>query len=168
MPDQPHAVAAARGDRLLPSADPALDADTPPSRTLSAADESIEKWMDRGRYFRGLLALVRQDRHVTAAEREVVMRVGRRFGFARDFCREALDEVLSNPHLREQAPSFSDPLVARLFLVEAMALSQSDGRLDPRELRWLQAAAARNGIEWQVPDVPGGQAQTQARLQPGA
>lgn len=159
MPDHSDAVAAAGGDRLTASVDAALEADTPPSRNPSPADHAIEKWMDRGRYFRGLLALVRQDRHVTEAEREVVMRVGRRFGFARDFCREALDEVLSNPHLREQAPSFSDPLVARLFLVEAMALSQSDGRLDPRELRWLEAAAARNGIEWQVPHLPGGQAE---------
>jgi hypothetical protein len=104
--------------------------------------------MDRGLYFRGLMLLLRQDREVSQGERDLMMRLGRAFSFAREFCQGAIDEILTNPYMMGKPPLFLDPAVARSFLRDGLRLAWMDGAIHPRERRWLRAAAVRNGLDW--------------------
>lgn len=103
---------------------------------------------DRSSYFKGLLLLIRKDKVVTTEEKELMLRIGKVLGFDREFCENAIDDVLDNPHLGESCPMFSSQEVARTFLLDGIAISFVDHDvIHPSEKDWLFKAAIQNGVD---------------------
>ena len=105
---------------------------------------------DRGHYYRGLLVLIRRDRIINAREHELMLKLGRTMDFDMRFCEAAIKELVKNPHIKDEPMIFSDRKVAESFVRDAVALAAVDGEIHPRELDWLKAVAAANGLkkEW--------------------
>jgi hypothetical protein len=103
--------------------------------------------MDASNYFRGLLLLIRKDHKVTNTETELMKRIGKILGFEKEFCENAIHEILDNPHVTDEPPEFSTKELASKFLKDGFALALSDNELHPHEEQWLKLAAEKNGLD---------------------
>ena len=103
--------------------------------------------MDRSLYFKGLMLLIRKDGAVGEGERVMMMRIGRLFSFERGFCQGVIDEILTNRHVVDEPPLFSESAIARCFLQDGLKLALVDGQIHDKEWQWLKAIAARNHLD---------------------
>ncbi len=110
---------------------------------------------ERGKYYRGLLVLIRRDRIINEKERELMLQVGRQLDFDCRFCENAIDDILRNPNITDRPIKFLEKTTAEDFVRDAVALALSDGELHPHELAWLKAIAEENGIdpEWVLAQI---------------
>ena len=102
---------------------------------------------DRGKYYRGLLVLIKKDRIVSAREQELMMRFGQALDFDKRFCETAINDLARNPHIKDVPMVFSDRSTAESFVRDGVSLASIDGEFHPEELRWLKAVANANGLE---------------------
>lgn len=63
--------------------------------------------LDASEYFRGLLLLIRQDHTITESETRLIRRVGKTLGFEKEFCDNAIQDILENEYIREGCPCSS-------------------------------------------------------------
>jgi hypothetical protein len=103
--------------------------------------------MDRSLYFKGLLLLIRRDKIIRDSERDLMMHVGKHFGFETRFCENTIRDALINPYIEEVPPRFSDRAVAERFIRDGIRLSLADGQIHESESRWLKDIAHQNGID---------------------
>jgi hypothetical protein len=102
--------------------------------------------LDRSRYYRGLLVLVRKDRLVDRRERSLMLQIGRLLDFDPSFCAAALDDLLRNRAITDEPVVFSRREIAECFLADAAALACCDGEVHPHEMACLRSVARANGI----------------------
>jgi hypothetical protein len=103
--------------------------------------------MDRSNYFRGLLLLIRKDRKTPQPEIDLMARIGKALGFEKEFCENAIAEILQNPYIVNEAPVFSTRALAVKFLKDGLSLALADGELHPREEQWLKSTMEKNGLD---------------------
>lgn len=102
--------------------------------------------IEKGKYFRGLLILVRKDNKISPEEKELMMNVGTRLGFEKRFCETAIQEILDNEYIADDAPEFSELPVAESFILDGITLAISDEDLNPEELSFLKATLEKNNL----------------------
>lgn len=125
-----------------------LDTSWIPARLFTQSTSAMKiTLMDRSLYFKGLMLLIRKDRLVEAGERAMVMHVGALFSFEKGFCREVIDEILTNPHVVDEPPLFSHAEIARCFVQDGLKLSLADGQIHDKECEWLRAVVATNHLD---------------------
>jgi hypothetical protein len=93
--------------------------------------------LDRSKYYRGLLVLVRRDRVVHRRERDLMLRIGRLLDFDQRFCAATLDDLLRNRLITDEPVVFSRREIAECFLTDAAALACCDDDIHPHELACL-------------------------------
>ena len=103
--------------------------------------------MDASNYFKGLLLLIRKDRKITDLEIDLMKRIGKTLGFEKEFCENAIHEILDNPHITDEPPEFSTTELAAKFIKDGLVLALTDGELHPHEEQWLKSTAEKNGID---------------------
>jgi hypothetical protein len=103
--------------------------------------------MDRSLYFKGLILLIRKDRVVGEEEKALMMRIGQLFSFEKGFCQEVIDEILTNQHVVDEPPLFSEPAITSCFLQDGLKLALVDGQIHDKEWQWLKATAAKNHFD---------------------
>ena len=101
---------------------------------------------DRGKYYRGLLVLVRRDRVIHRRERDMMLRIGRLLDFDERFCVDTLDDLLTNRLITDKPIVFSRREVAECFLKDAVAVAGCDDHVHPHEVAWLRSIARANGL----------------------
>lgn len=106
--------------------------------------------LDRSNYFRGLLLLLRKDNVIAKPEIDMMRHVGKVLGFDPSFCERAIEEVLHNVHISNEAPVFSSKAIAEKFIRDGLALAMSDSNLHSSEEQWLKDTAEKNGIPHNV------------------
>jgi hypothetical protein len=102
--------------------------------------------LDRSKYYRGLLVLVRRDRVIHGRERDLMLRIGRLLDFDQRFCKAALDDLLRNREITDEPVVFSRREIAECFLTDAVALAGCDDDIHPHELACLRSIARANGL----------------------
>lgn len=102
--------------------------------------------IDKSKYFRGLLILIRKDHRISPEEKELMMNVGTRLGFEKGFCETALNEILENEFIEDDAPEFSTSPIAECFILDGITLAISDADLNPEELTYLRATLDKNHL----------------------
>jgi hypothetical protein len=105
--------------------------------------------IDAGEYFRGLLLLSRRDRKISEPEAELMKRIGKTLGFEREFCDNAIREILENEYILDTPPKFSTSDLAMKFIKDGLTLAFSDKEVVAFECEWLRAAAENNGLDMQ-------------------
>ena len=106
--------------------------------------------IDAGEYFRGLLLLTRKDHKISDAEAELMRRIGKSLGFEREFCEDAIRDILENKYILDMPPQFSAGELAMSFIKDGLTLAYSDQEIPASEEEWLMSVAAKNGLdnEW--------------------
>ncbi len=103
--------------------------------------------LDASNYFKGLLLLIRKDKRITQPEVELLKRIGKALGFEKEFCDNAISEVLENPHIVDTPPVFSTKALAAKFIQDGLVVAFSDKVVHPLEEEWLRSAAEMNGLD---------------------
>jgi hypothetical protein len=103
--------------------------------------------IDASNYFKGLLLLIRKDGKVTDKEKELTRRIGKSLGFEREFCDNAIHEILENKFIVDTPPEFSSRELAMKFIKDGLTLASSDDEVRAPEEEWLKSTATKNGLE---------------------
>ncbi|MGE5313687.1 MAG: hypothetical protein ACM3Q4_03235 [Acidobacteriota bacterium] len=103
--------------------------------------------IDGSNYFKGLLVLIARDKTITGPEIELMRRIGKSLGFEKEFCQNAIQEILDNPYVDHTPPSFSNQDLAMKFIKDGLTISFSDHDIHPFEEEWLREAALKNGLD---------------------
>jgi hypothetical protein len=103
--------------------------------------------VDGSSYFKGLLLLIRKDGKITDPEIELMKRIGKTLGFEKEFCDNAIREVLENKYIVDTPPEFSTKELAIKFIKDGLSLAFSDSEFDLTEEEWLRSAADKNDLD---------------------
>lgn len=98
-------------------------------------------------YFRGLLLLISKDHKISEPEIVLMKRIGKALGFEKDFCNDAIHEILENRFILEEPPKFSTKELAKKFIKDGLMLAGSDNENHSSEEAWLELIAKNNDIE---------------------
>ena len=101
---------------------------------------------DRSNYFKGLLLLARKDKVLADEEKAMLLRLGELLQYNRDFCEQTIYNLLTNPHLDEIPPTFSNKECTELFLLDGIKIAFADHNLHKKEYTWMQEIAMQNDI----------------------
>jgi hypothetical protein len=101
-------------------------------------------------YFRGLLLLISKDGLISEPETILMKRIGKSLGFERDFCNNAIKEILENEHVSLEPPQFSTIELAKKFIMDGLILAEADSETHAFEEAWLKSTAEKNyiDVEW--------------------
>ena len=102
---------------------------------------------DGSEYLRGLLLLIRKDRKISNAESVLMKRIGKALGFEKDFCDNAIREILDNQFVANEPPGFSTRELALRFIRDGLTLAGADDETHGFEELWLKSVAKNNGID---------------------
>jgi hypothetical protein len=103
--------------------------------------------IDASNYFKGLLLLIGKDRRITEAEAKLVKRIGISLGFEKEFCENAIHDILVNNYIADEPPVFSSKELAEKFIKDGLVVAASDNEMHSAEIEWLKTTAKKNGIE---------------------
>lgn len=105
---------------------------------------------DKSNYFKGLLILIGKDRNISKQERISLSRVAKILGFNKEFCDNAISELLDNEYIIESPPEFSDLEIAKSFVIDGIRIAFSDKEIHIFELNWLKSVSEKNSLnkEW--------------------
>jgi hypothetical protein len=103
--------------------------------------------IDGSNYFKGLLLLVRKDNEVKQPEIELMKRIGKTLGFEKEFCDNAIRDILENKYIVDAHPVFSSKELALKFIKDGLFVAFSDNEIHPSEEQWLRLTAEKNGID---------------------
>jgi len=117
-----------------------------PSAGVNLTIEMQIPVLERSKYFRGLLVLIRKDQNIAPRERELILQIGSLLDFDPRFCEAAIDDVMKNPNITDEPVAFSDPQTAECFVMDAIRLACPSYNVHPHELAWLKAVAQANGL----------------------
>ena len=98
-------------------------------------------------YFRGLLLLISIDHKISEPEIVLMKRIGKTLGFEKDFCNQAIHEILENKFILKEPPKFSTGELAKKFIKDGLFLASSDNENHPNEEIWLESIAVKNDID---------------------
>ncbi len=105
---------------------------------------------DKSNYFKGLLILVGKDRNISELEKISLRKIAKVLGFNKEFCDNAISELLDNEFIIESPPEFSDPEIAKAFVLDGIRIAFSDKEIHIFELNWLKSVSEKNFLdtEW--------------------
>ena len=103
--------------------------------------------LDRSNYLRGLLILMGKDRKISEEEKKMFRLLSKELGFSKQFCEDAMDELLENEYIIGDPPKFSNIEIAKLFILDGIKLAFADKELHLYELNWLKSVAEANQID---------------------
>ena len=103
-------------------------------------------YQEKGKYFRGLLILIGKDNLIHEKERKKVLSIANNLGYEKKYCEEAIQNIISNPHVLKTPPKFTTLETANRFIQDAVNISLVDKELHPSELEWLEQVVEVNGI----------------------
>lgn len=104
--------------------------------------------VDASNYFKGLLLLIRKDRQVSEAEIAIMCRVGKLLGFEKEFCQNAIRDILENDFIEDSPPVFSSKELAMKFIKDGLTIAFSDhDECHPAEEAWLWSVVAVNDVD---------------------
>jgi hypothetical protein len=102
--------------------------------------------LDRSNYFKGLLLLIRKDRRISESEIQFMKRIGKALGFERQFCANAIHDILENNFIVDTPLKFSTKELAIKFIKDGFAIALSDNEFHPFEKEWLRSIAKKNNL----------------------
>jgi hypothetical protein len=102
---------------------------------------------EKSNYFRGMLILMKMDRRIDNAEKDLLIKIGKTLGFEKNFCLTAIKELLDNEFISEDIPIFSNEEYAKCFIQDGLRLAVSDNELNPNELNYLKKTLLLNNLE---------------------
>lgn len=116
-------------------------------KNQSITNDKILATLDKGNFLRGLLLLIRKDNKINEHEAAAFYKAGEELGYDKEFCQEAIRNLLRNDHINNDPPVFHNKILAEKFLSTGFRLINKD--LDSRnsEIHFLENVAENNGLK---------------------
>ncbi|RPI04841.1 MAG: TerB family tellurite resistance protein [Ignavibacteriae bacterium] len=80
-------------------------------------------------------------------EIQFMKRIGKTLGFERQFCLNAIHDILENHFIVDAPLKFSTKELAIKFIKDGLTVAFSDDEFHPFEKEWLRSIAKKNGID---------------------
>ena len=103
--------------------------------------------IDASNYFKGLLLLIRKDRQISEPETELMERIGKALGFEKEFCENAVRDIIENAFIEDIPPEFSTEELAMKFIRDGLTLANVYGGIHLLEEAWLRSTAQKNSLD---------------------
>jgi len=103
--------------------------------------------LDKSNYLKGLLLLSRKDNMVVKEEKELLVSIGKKLGFEKRFCENAVKEIMENEFIIDVPPKFTRKDIAEQFLEDGIKVALADKCLHLFELQWLAQTAKINEVD---------------------
>lgn len=102
---------------------------------------------DSGNYLRGMLLLIGKDQKILEQEKNWFFSLSKILGYDLAFCKTAIKELPENEYLQTSPPVFSNPEIAKAFIIDGIHLAYADKEINPNEIFWINTVAEANGID---------------------
>lgn len=102
--------------------------------------------IDKSNYLKGLLIIARKNKILAEAEKKIIRGIANKLGFASDFYEETLRSLIANKYISDEPIYFSDPKIAKSFVIDGLKLAYSDKLVTDEEIEWLRNTAMINEI----------------------
>jgi hypothetical protein len=102
---------------------------------------------DASNYFKGLLILIGRDRKISKPECILMNRIGKALGFEKEFCNNAVQDILDNSYIVDTLPEFSSQDIAKKFILDGLTIALADGSLHLLEEEWLESTAVNYHLD---------------------
>jgi hypothetical protein len=111
--------------------------------------------IDRSNYLKAILILIGKDRKIGGKEKELVIRLSGLLGFSKQFCEDAINELLENHYIIEDPPLFTDKRIAESFIIDGIRIAFCDGSMHLYEMNWIKSVGEKNKIplEWRLSEL---------------
>ncbi len=103
--------------------------------------------IDKSNFFRGLLLLVSKDNKISQSEKEIILSIGKRFGYSTDYCLQSVNEILVNKYVSHKPPKFTEKATAEQFINLSIQIAVLDYNLHIEEIHWIIDTATVNHID---------------------
>lgn len=103
--------------------------------------------LDKSNYLKGLLIVARKDNQLAEQEKNILLSISEKLGFAKDFYEEAIKNLLVNEHISEEPIKFSNAKIASSFISDGLHLAYSDSKIHQAEIEWLKKTAEANQLD---------------------
>lgn len=105
---------------------------------------------DKSNYFKGMLILIGKDKKISEIEKLNLQKLAKILDFNKEFCDNAISELLDNEYIIETPPLFSEQEIAKSFIIDGIKTAFADNELHIFELNWLKSVAEKNSLdqEW--------------------
>lgn len=113
-------------------------------------NKSTAKIIDGSNLLRGLLVLIIKDKKIAQHEERIFLEEGKKLGFEKEFCLEAIHNGLRNKNIVSEIPVFLNKQFAFEFLNLGMKILHEDSVIDKNKLEFLEKTACRNGIAKEI------------------
>jgi len=87
---------------------------------------------------------MRKDYSISKAEKTFMLRIGKTLGFDKEFVEDCIRDIMYNEFVEDAPPKFTDPVIAKSFIIDGLKLISADSNLDPNEVSFLHKTAETN------------------------
>ena len=103
---------------------------------------------DKSEFLRGVLVLIKSDGRISVFEERMALIIGKSFGFAEDFCKSALGDLLENEFISAEPPIFSSQTTAQYFIDETSRIFSQIRNFSEKDLKWITETAETNNVKF--------------------
>lgn len=102
--------------------------------------------LDNGNLLRGLLLLIKKDKNIWDHETRIFIKEGMKLGYDKEFCEDAIQNVLRNPNINQNSPVFFYRSNALKFLRFGISIIKEDVNPHPSKIQFLEKVAYENDL----------------------
>ncbi len=115
-------------------------------KNMENITDTIKHTLDNSNLLRALLILIMQDKNVWDHEARIFIREGMALGYEKEFCENAINNILRNAYVNLNPPVFYFKENAIKLLLTGFRIMKEDLRVHPKKMKFLELIAAANNI----------------------
>lgn len=112
-------------------------------------------YKDRSEFLRGFATIIRKNNCGNADEKTMFSVVGKYFGFEKEFCEEAVEQLLVNKYISEHPAVFSNKPVAEFFVSDVAKIMLHTNSMSEASKEWLRKTAEANKVDFSFKELIG-------------
>jgi hypothetical protein len=106
----------------------------------------VQEILDKSNYLRSLLILIRKDKNVWDHEANLFLQESASLGYEKEFCMNALRELIGNKHIDNSPPVFFNKNYAVRFILRGIFMINQNVKIHPNQISYLVNTAYLNGL----------------------
>lgn len=107
-------------------------------------------YKDRSEFLRGFATIIIKNNCNNVDEKTMFSVIGKYFGFEKEFCEEAVNNLLINKYISENPAIFSNKFVAEFFITDVSKIMSHTNSLSDDAKEWLRLTAEANKVDFVI------------------
>ncbi|QQS37175.1 MAG: hypothetical protein IPM56_04265 [Ignavibacteriales bacterium] len=107
-------------------------------------------YKDRSEFLRGFATIIRKNNCGHNGERAMFLTIGKYFGFEKEFCEYAAENLLANKYISEHPAIFSNKPLAEFFISDVAKIMLHTNSMTDASKQWLLKTAKANKIKFNL------------------